>query len=144
MPPFPIFTPQKKSLIFLHNQIKKINGNTNDILDLMMACIRGDNAGIQALENRTRNIKVGKKEEVITLFKVKDPNEIALKAMAEIREQIGLQTTIFKSLYDVQAIQEFRDEVLETLEKYDKGIRNKILEDLKEKRLLHASVQVRP
>jgi hypothetical protein len=144
MPPFPIFTPQKKSLIFLHNQIKKINGNTNDILDLMMACIRGDNAGIQALENRTRNIKVGKKEEVITLFKVKGPNEIALKAMAEIREQIGLQTTIFKSLYDVQAIQEFRDEVLETLEKYDKGIRNKILEDLKEKRLLHASVQVRP
>ena len=59
-----------------------------------------------------KTVRVGKDEEEVVEYKLKDPRELALKAMAEIRGQLKLQLEIFQALYDMKAVQEFQQEVL--------------------------------
>jgi hypothetical protein len=60
---------------------------------------------LQILENQVRKIRIGKGENVqwITEFKFKDPREIALRAMQEIREELKLQMEMDKTRHDPQA-----------------------------------------
>jgi hypothetical protein len=85
-------------------QLQKINDYANELLDLVMRWNRGDDVALQILENQVRKIKIGKGENVqwITEYKFKDPREIALRAMQEIREQLKLQMEMYKTLYDLQ------------------------------------------
>jgi len=94
-------------------QMQKINANANEMLDLLMRWNRGDDEALQILESQVRKIKVRGSEEEVTEYKFKDPRELALKAMAEIRGQINLQLEIFKFFYDHKAVQEFEREVLQ-------------------------------
>jgi hypothetical protein len=110
------------------SQLKNINEQTTSILNLIMDAIKGDKNAIDILNQDDK-------------FKRKDPNEIALKAVAEIREQLELQNKLFETLYSIQQTQEFQEEVLSVLESFEPGIRTKILIALKEKRLLHAATQ---
>jgi len=96
-------------------QLQKINDNANELLDLLMRWNRGNEAALQILEGQVRKVKIRGSEEEITEYKFKDPRELALKAMAEIREQLNLQLEIFKSLYDMSAVAEFQKEVLEAI-----------------------------
>ena len=66
---------------------------------------------------RVLKIKVRGQEEEVTEYKFKDPRELALKAMQEIRGQLKLQLEIFQALFDMQAVQQFQAEVLEVIGK---------------------------
>src|SRR5208337_2373513 len=79
------------------DQLRKINRDANEILDLLMRWNRGDEEALQVLESQVRKIKVRGQEEEITEFRSKDPRELALKAMQEIREQLRLQLEIFQT-----------------------------------------------
>jgi predicted transcriptional regulator len=125
-------------------QLQKINTCANDLLDLLMAWGRGDNTALQILESQVKKVKRGSKKdaEEVLEYRLKDPRELALKAMAEIRGQLGLQLDIFKTLYDVEAIAEFQREVLDAIGEESSHVREKIVSRLKERRALRGSLSI--
>jgi hypothetical protein len=112
-------------------QLQKINENANELLDLLMRWNKGDDEALQILEGQVRKVKVRGTEEEITEYKFKDPRELALKAMAEIRAQLNLQLEIFKTLYDYKAVAEFQREVLTAIREVAPDVRNRIIQNLK-------------
>jgi uncharacterized protein YerC len=123
-------------------QLQKINQNANELLDLLMRWNRGDDEALQILEGQVRKIKVRGSEKEIEEYKFKDPRELALKAMAEIRGQLNLQLDIFKTLYDVQAVAEFQKEVLTAIGEVSADVRDRIIQRLKEGRAVRQSVSI--
>ena len=124
-------------------QLQKINQDANEILDLLMRWNRGDETALQILESQVRKVRIGKTEKFVEEFKFKDPRELALKAMAEIRGQLNLQLDIFKTLYDVEAVAEFQRIVLDAIGEVAPDVRNRIINNLKDKRALRGSVTIR-
>ncbi len=123
-------------------QLQKINQNANELLDLLMRWNRGDSEALQILESQVRKVKVKGSEEEVAEYKFKDPRELALKAMQEIRGQLGLQLDIFKTLYDVQAVAEFQKEVLSAIGEVSPDVRDRIIKRLKEGKALRRSVEL--
>jgi hypothetical protein len=123
-------------------QLQKINQTANELLDLLMRWNRGDEEALQILESQVRRVKVRGSEEEVTEYKFKDPRELALKAMAEIRGQLNLQLDIFRTLYDVQAVAEFQKEVLAVIGEVSADVRDRIIQKLKESRALRQSVSI--
>jgi len=103
---------------------------------------RGDPEALQILESQVRKVKVKGSEEEVTEYKFKDPRELALKAMQEIRGQLNLQLDIFKTLYDVQAVAEFQKEVLSAIGEVSPDVRDRIIKRLKEGKALRQSVEL--
>ncbi len=123
------------------DQLQKINGHANELLDLCMRWQRGDDEAFRILENQVRTVRVGKDNVPVSEYKFKDPREIALKAMAEIRGQLKLQLDIFQCLYDVKAVQEFQTEVLTIIGEIDKNVRNRIIDRLGQKRAIRSTLK---
>ncbi len=98
-------------------QLQKINDYAKELLDLLMRWNRRDEEALQILESQVRKVRIGKGKdaEEVTEYRFKDPRELALKAMGEIRGQLALQLEIFKMLYDAAAVAEFQKEVLEAI-----------------------------
>jgi hypothetical protein len=69
-------------------------------------------------------------------------HDTTLKAMREIRGQLELQLEIFKTLYDIQAVADFQREVLTAIGEVDSGVRNLIINRLKEGRALRQSADI--
>lgn len=125
-------------------QLQKINEYANEILDLLMRWNRGDSEALQILESQvsTKKVRIGNQEEFIKEFKFKDPRELALKAMQEIRGQLSLQLDIFKTFYDAQAIAEFQNEVLTAIKEVSLDVQNRIINRLKEVRAVRQSFEI--
>ncbi len=122
------------------DQLQKINQDANELLDLLMRWNRGDEEALRVLESQVRKIKVRGREEEITQYRGKDPRELALKAMQEIREQLKLQYDIFRTFYDMQAVQEFQTEVLEMIGSVSPEAREGIIRRLTERNALRSAV----
>ena len=71
----------------------------------------------------------------------RDPG-LKLKAIAEIRNQIKLQLEIFQSLYGLQAVQEFQNEVLSAIRDVAPDVRNRIINNLKKKRAVRSTLKI--
>ena len=123
-------------------QLQKINSYANELLDLLMRWNRGDNEALQILESQVKKVRVRGSDEEVTEYKFKDPRELALKAMAEIRGQLSLQLDIFKTLYDVEAIAEFQREVLNAIGEVSPDVRNRIIQSRKEGKSLRGSLTI--
>jgi transposase len=124
-------------------QLQKINRDANEILDLLMRWNRGDEEALQMLESQvaTKKIRVGKHEEFIKEIRTRDPRELALKAMQEIRSQLHLQLDIHKTLYDMAAVAEFQKEVLEAIQDASPELRDKIVRSLQERRVVRSTLE---
>lgn len=125
-------------------QLESINVYANEILDLMMAWNRGDDTAIQVLESQItqKKIRVGKEERFLEEAKFKDPRELALKAMAEIRGQINLQFEISKQLYNISEIKKFQEIVVQTIGEAAPDVRDRIIQKLRESRSLRGLVDL--
>jgi uncharacterized protein YerC len=125
------------------DQLQKINNHANWLLDVLMDWQKGDGKALQILESQvsTKKIRVGDQEEFVKEFKFKDPRELALKAMAEIRSQLKLQLEIFQCLYDMKAVQEFQDEVLTAIGDVTPDVRKRIIHKLNEKRAIRSVIK---
>jgi hypothetical protein len=123
-------------------QLQKINVYANDLLDLLMRWNKGDAEALQILESQVRRVKIKGSEEEVTEYRFKDPRELALRCMAEIRGQLNLQLDIFRTLYDVEAIAEFQKEVLSAIEEVSPDVRHTIIQRLKERKALRGSLTV--
>ncbi len=124
------------------DQLQKINRDANELLDLLMRWNRGEDDALQVLESQVRKIKVQGQEEEITEFRFKDPRELALKAMQEIRGQLKLQLEIFQVLFDMQAVQQFQAEVLEVIGSVSKEARDEIIRRLTERNSLRSALDL--
>ncbi len=122
------------------DQLRKINRDANEILDLLMRWNRGDEEALQVLESQVRKIRVRGREEEITQYKSKDPRELALMAMQEIREQLKLHLEMFQALFDMRGVQEFQTEVLEVIGSVSPEARDEIIRRLTEKSALRSAV----
>lgn len=121
-------------------QLTKINNYANELLDLCMRWQRGDDVALQILERQMRKIRIGKTEEFIGKVKFKDPRDIALRAMNEIRGQLRLQLEIFQTLFSVQAAEEFQKSILEAIGEVDPTVRNRIINKINAKREIRSAV----
>ena len=124
------------------DQLQKINRDANELLDLLMRWNRGDEDALRVLESQVRKIKVRGREEEITEYRSKDPRELALKAMQEIREQLKLQLEIFQTLFDMRAVQQFQAEVLEVIGSVSAEARDEIIRRLTERNALRSAVDL--
>jgi hypothetical protein len=84
---------------------------------------------------------VGDEVEFVKEYKFRDPRELALKAMLEIRGQLNLQLDIFKTLYDLRAMKEFQEEVLAVIGEVDADVRQRIINNLKKRRAIHSTLE---
>ncbi len=122
-------------------QLQKINDYANELLDLLMRWNRGDEKALQILETQARRVRVRQSEEEVTEYKFKDPRELALKAMGEIRGQLALQLEIFRSLYDMAAVAEFQKEVLTAIGEASPDVRDKIIHNLQKARAIRSTLE---
>jgi predicted TIM-barrel fold metal-dependent hydrolase len=124
-------------------QLQKINDYANELLDLLMRWNRGDEVALQVLESQVRKVKVKGDgfEHELQEFKFKDPRELALRAMAEIRGQLNLQLEIFRALYDMAAVAEFQKEVLESIKEAAPDVRDKIIFNLEKRRIIRSTLE---
>ena len=125
-------------------QLEKINRNANELLDLLMRWNRGDDEALQILEGQVRKVRIGKGEDAqeVTEYKFKDPRELALKAMQEIRGQLKIQLEIFQALFDMQAVQQFQSEVLEIIGNVSPNARDEIIRRLTERNALRSALDL--
>ena len=124
------------------DQLQKINRDANELLDLLMRWNRGEDAALQVLESQVRKIKVRGQEEEIAEYRFKDPRELALKAMQEIRGQLKLQLEIFQALFDMQAVKQFQTEVLEVIASVSTEARDEIIRRLTERNALRSALDL--
>ena len=122
-------------------QLQKINSDANEILDLLMRWSRGDKEALHILESQVRYVTVNGQEEPVKEYKMKDPRELALKAMAEIRNQLGLQVKIFQALYSLQEVEEFQQTVLEVLGEVSPEMRSEFVRRLNAKKSVRAALR---
>ncbi len=123
------------------DQLQKINSDAREILDLCMRWQRGDPVALQILESQVRYVSFNGQEEPVKEYKMKDPRELALKAMAEIRHQLGLRVQIFQALYSLREVEEFQNTVLEVMREVDPDVRREIIRRLNAKRSVRAAIR---
>jgi len=123
-------------------QLSQINGHAHELLDLLMGWSRGDPQALQTLEKQVKRIRIGEDEEVeVVQAKFKDPRDLAVKVMAEIRGQLDLQLKMFQTMYDMQAASEFQETVLEVIAEIDPEVRNEIIRRLNERRSVRSALR---
>ena len=138
-------------------QIQVINNNAHTLLNLYMGWIAGDKQSLAQLKaqiirsklNSTTQLnqeeaKQEAEEEAARFLKTKDPHELAIKIMAEIRGQIVLQLDITKTLYDMKATEEFQEEVLSAIGEVASDVRTKIVERIQQRRTIRGAVRRHP
>jgi hypothetical protein len=123
-------------------QLQKINDHANEILDLLMRWNRGDDEALQILEHQVKTVRIGNEEEPVKEYRFKDPRELALKAMAEIRNQLKLQLEIFQALFSLQAAEEFQNTILEVIAEVAPDVRREIVHRINAKRNVRSVVRI--
>jgi hypothetical protein len=123
-------------------QMQKINRDANELLDILMRWGRGEKEALQILEGQVRTVRVRGNEEEVKEYRFKDPRDLALRAMAEIRAQLALQWEMMKTLFDVQAVSDFQQEVLGVIAEVSVDLRDRIVERLKAKGALRGAVSI--
>jgi molybdenum-dependent DNA-binding transcriptional regulator ModE len=99
-------------------------------------------ASARCVSANPNEVRVRGQEEEITQYKSKDPRELALKAMQEIREQLKLQLEIFQALFDMRAVQQFQAEVLEVIGSVSTEARDEIVRRLTERNALRSTLDL--
>jgi len=125
-------------------QLRKINTDANTLLDLLMAWQAGDKEAIRVLENQVKTVKFGKDNNAVdvTEIKMKDPRELALKCMSEIRNQLRLQMEIWQAYLEWNDRKQFQEEVLQILDEFEPNTRERAIERLKHRALLRGAVNI--
>ena len=125
------------------DQLHKINSYANELLDLLMRGNRGDKEALRILESQVRQVRVGSGEEVewIKEYRLRDPRELAMRAMGEIRAQLALQLEIFHALYSLKEAEAFQNTVLEVIGEVNVEIRDEIIRRLNKRRSVRTAVR---
>jgi transposase len=123
-------------------QLKQINDAAQELLTSLMAWNRGDPEALQVLESQVRKVRVGKTEKFVDEFKFKDPRELALRAMQEIRGQLKLQNETLELLHNLEAVRGFQAEIIKLLKDIDPEIANEFIRRIEQRQALRRAVRL--
>ena len=125
-------------------QLRKINEDANRMLDLLIRWQEGDAGALRVLESQIKTVKFGKDGEKIGVQEVrmKDPRELSLKCMAEIRNQLKLQLDMYESYLEFNDRKRFQEEVFRILDEFEPGVKQRAINRLKDRALLRGAVIV--
>ena len=126
-------------------QLQRINEKANAMLEELTGEDKLIDRMVRAVQGAlTYEADPNKQAEYIRRMvkQITQDRFLALKAMQEIRGQLGLQLDIFKTLYDMEAVAEFQREVLTAIGETSPDVRNRIIQSLKEARTLRGSLSV--
>lgn len=107
-------------------QLQAINRDANDMLQALMGLIRGDVEALAHIQGCTPSPK--------------DPRELALRCMSEIRSQLDMQLKLMQALYDMKAVAEFQQEVVAAIGEAAPDVRERIIHNLQKKRAIRSSL----
>ena len=119
--------------------------NINEIANRLLNELIGEDQVINRMTSAIEEIlsPEGDPREVKRLVRqISQDKETAIKACAEIRNQLKLQLEIFQTLYDMEAVAEFQREVLNAIGEVAPDVRNRITQRLKEGRALRSAVSI--
>ena len=124
------------------SQLRKINGDANRMLNLLIRWQEGDPEALRILESQVKTVTFGKNGETINIqeVKMKDPRELALKCMAEIRNQLKLQLDMYEAYLEFNDRKKFQEEVLRILDEFEPGVKKRAINRLKDRALLRGAV----
>ena len=111
-------------------QLHKLNMDSNYLLDLLMAWVRGEEHAVALLKSHH---KLGAKFE--------DPKALALKVMREISSQLKLQIDILNSVSNFEATASFQQEIIDLIGEMDLDLKKKFVSRLREKRAIRSAVR---
>ena len=125
-------------------QLRKINEDANRMLDLLIRWQEVDAEALRVLESQIKTVKFGKDGEKIGVQEVrmKDPRELTLRCMAEIRNQLKLQLDMYESYLEFNDRKRFQEEVLRILDEFEPGVKQRAINRLKDRALLRGAVIV--
>jgi hypothetical protein len=125
-------------------QLQRVNQVANQLLDELT----GED---QVIDRMVKAVEVSlsyegdpiKRREYIkqVVLQINQDKNTALKACAEIRNQLKLQLEILQTLYDMKAVQEFQQEVLTAIGEASPEVRDKIVRRLSEKSALRRAIK---
>ncbi len=123
-------------------QLRKVNEDANRMLDLLIRWQEGDSEALRILESQVKTVTFGKNGETIDIqeVKMKDPRELALKCMAEIRNQLKLQLDMYEAYLEFNDRKRFQEEVLRILDEFEPGVKQRAINRLKDRALLRGAV----
>ncbi|MBW2065015.1 MAG: hypothetical protein JRJ03_08785 [Deltaproteobacteria bacterium] len=127
-------------------QLRKLNDNAHELLDTCMRWLRGEDEALQVLESQVRKVRVGRGEDAqeLTEYRFKDPREIALRAMGEIRGQLKLQNETLAMLAEVKAVHEFQQELIQILREVDASVADEFCRRIDQRQALRRAIRVDP
>jgi len=123
------------------DQLNEINNYAKELLDVCMKWSRGDPEALRIMESQVRYINVGTREEpnMVEEYKFKDPRELAVRLMAEIRQQLDLQMKVFGQLFDMNEMKLFMAVVLRKIGEVSPELRDAIIADFKREQLVRSA-----
>ena len=122
-------------------QLRRINGETNLLIDLLSGWIKGDPISIKRIERQHRLLRIGHKKSVNAVT-AKDPRELMLKAVAEVKSQLRLSLDILESLHNIEAVEHFQRTVISIIQKCQPEVANEIIKELQQYRALRGSMRL--
>ena len=126
------------------DQLHQINRIANRLLDELIGEDQTIDRMVKAVEGflMHEGDPIKQKEHIRqVIIQVNQNKNTALKACGEIRAQLKLQLDIFQTLYDMQTVQDFQQEVLETIGSVSKEAKDEIIKKLRERRALRSVIR---
>ncbi len=119
---------------------------TDEILVACMNWLRGDDdeaTALRILESQVKYVMVGenKDKKAVKEFKFKDPRELALKAIGQAVGVNREKRELLKTLYDVEAVKEFQEELIDLLGEVDQVVRDEFIRRLREKGVVRSILE---
>lgn len=124
-------------------QLEKVNMVANKLLDELTGEDRLISHMVKAVEDSLdceTDAELRERIKSVVTWVNQDKNT-AIKACAEIRNQLKLQLDIFQALYDMKAVEEFQQEVLDVIGEVNPDARNKIVRRLGEKSIIRTAIK---
>jgi hypothetical protein len=127
---------QLKNRVVRTVALEKANEVVESHLDMMGQLRKINNAINDELDKAKENAEAAEGKDKLAL------QQIIIKLSAEIRRQLEAQLKIVEVWHDMKVISEFQTEVLAILDEMKPGVRDEVIQRLKEKRALRGTVSI--
>lgn len=129
--------------IDVQQQLKKANVRVNEMCDLLWRWMNGEPEALRVLESQTKRVVHGEGEaaDEVVEIRMKDPRELFLRCLSEIREQAMAQMKVYDSIYNFKQAAEFQHEIIEAIGEVEPSVRQRIIDRLNKRRSLGQAVR---
>ena len=123
--------PAIKHKINAIEQLTNVNRAANKLLDLLEKWSDGDEEAVRILESQTKMMNIGTRAEpqMMEIATVKDPRELMIRVMAEIRMQMQTALDIQKTMYHLEDVKAILDGIVKIVQEHVKPDVQKLITD---------------